>query len=130
MSRAGLSKRRYWMLSAHAHEDDLPRTVRTVSEFLEDIIRRQIVADVPLCSLLSGGLDSSSVTAMAHRAIAAQDGGRLRSFSVDFANHGAAFVPASSTSRPIPRSYGISWRMSAAITPKWCSTAASWPMMI
>ena len=30
---------------------------------------------------------------MAHRAIAAQDGGRLRSFSVDFANHGAAFVP-------------------------------------
>jgi asparagine synthase (glutamine-hydrolysing) len=33
---------------------------------LEDVIRRQIVADVPLCSLLSGGLDSSSVTAMAH----------------------------------------------------------------
>jgi asparagine synthase (glutamine-hydrolysing) len=48
---------------------------------------------VPLCSLLSGGLDSSSVTAMAHRAIAGRDGGRLRSFSVDFANHGAAFVP-------------------------------------
>jgi asparagine synthase (glutamine-hydrolysing) len=93
VSRAGLTKRRYWMLTAHAHEDDLPRTVRTVSELLEDIIRRQIVADVPLCSLLSGGLDSSSVTAMAHRAIAAQDGGRLRSFSVDFANHGAAFVP-------------------------------------
>ena len=60
MSRAGLTKRRYWMLTAHAHEDDLPRTVRTVSELLEDIIRRQIVADVPLCSLLSGGLDSSS----------------------------------------------------------------------
>jgi asparagine synthase (glutamine-hydrolysing) len=92
VSRAGLTKRRYWMLTAHAHEDDLPRTVRTVSELLEDIIRRQIVADVPLCSLLSGGLDSSSVTAMAHRAIAAQNGGRLRSFSVDFANHGAAFV--------------------------------------
>ena len=30
---------------------------------------------------------------MAHWAIAAQDGGRLRSFSVDFAHHGAAFVP-------------------------------------
>jgi asparagine synthase (glutamine-hydrolysing) len=59
---------------------------------LEDIIRRQIVADVPLCSLLSGGLDSSAVTAMAHREIAAQQGERIRSFSVDFANHGAAFV--------------------------------------
>jgi hypothetical protein len=38
------------------------------------------------------GLDSSAVTAMAYRAIAVQQGGRIRSFSVDFANHGAAFV--------------------------------------
>src|SRR5258707_7942459 len=50
------------------------------------------VADVPLCSLLSGGLDSSAVTAMAHRAIAVQQRGRIRSFSVDFASHGTAFV--------------------------------------
>jgi asparagine synthetase B (glutamine-hydrolysing) len=70
------------------HEDDfgdLQRTIGTVAELLEDIIQRQIVTDVPLCSLLSGGLDSSAVTAMAHRAIAAQQGGRIRSFSVDFA---------------------------------------------
>jgi asparagine synthase (glutamine-hydrolysing) len=80
------------MLTAHEHEDDLPRTIRTVTELLEDIIRRQVVADVPLCSLLSGGLDSSAVTAMAHRVIAAEQGERIRSFSVDFANHGAAFV--------------------------------------
>ena len=51
-------------------EDDLPRTIRTVLELLEDIVQRQIVADVPLCSLLSGGLNTSaSVTALAHRAI-------------------------------------------------------------
>jgi asparagine synthase (glutamine-hydrolysing) len=92
VNRNGLTKRRYWMLTAHEHEDDLPRTIRTVTELLEDIIRRQIVADVPLCSLLSGGLDSSAVTAMAHRAIAAQQGKQIRSFSVDFANHGAAFA--------------------------------------
>ena len=92
VNRNGLTKRRYWMLTAHEHEDDLPRTIRTVAELLEDIVQRQIVSDVPLCSLLSGGLDSSAVTAMAHRAIAAQQGGRIRSFSVDFANHGAAFV--------------------------------------
>jgi asparagine synthase (glutamine-hydrolysing) len=36
VSRAGLTKRRYWMLTAHAHEDDLPRTVRTVSELVGD----------------------------------------------------------------------------------------------
>src|SRR5258708_18185851 len=92
VNRNGITKRRYWMLTAREHEDDLPRTIRTVTELLEDVIRRQIVADVPLCSLLSGGLDSSSVTAMAHRAMAVQHGGRIRSFSVDFADHGAAFV--------------------------------------
>ena len=92
VNRNGLTKRGYWTLTAHEHEDDLQRTIGTVAELLEDIIQRQIVTDVPLCSLLSGGLDSSAVTAMAHRAIAAQQGGRIRSFSVDFGSHGAAFV--------------------------------------
>src|SRR5260370_5110735 len=80
------------MLTAHEHNDDLPRTIRTVAELLEDIVQRQIVADVPLCSLLSGGLDSSAVTALAHRALALQQRGRIRSFCVDFASHGTAFV--------------------------------------
>jgi asparagine synthase (glutamine-hydrolysing) len=92
VNRNGITKRRYWMLTARTHEDDLLRTIGTVTELLEDIIQRQIVSDVPLCSLLSGGLDSSAVTAMAHRAIGVQQDERIRSFSVDFADHGAAFV--------------------------------------
>ena len=92
VGRDGLSKRRYWVLTAREHEDDQPRTVATVAELLDDIMQRQIVSDVPLCSLLSGGLDSSAVTALAHRAVSAQPGKRLRSFSVDFADHGASFV--------------------------------------
>ena len=92
VNRNGLMKRRYWMLTAHEHEDDLLRTIRTVAELLEDIVQRQVIADVPLCSLLSGGLDSSTITAMAHRKIAAKQGESLRSFSVDFADHGSAFI--------------------------------------
>src|ERR1700736_6335144 len=92
VNRNGITKRRYWKLTARDHEEDLPHTIRTVTGLLEDIVERQIVADVPLCSLLSGGLDSSSVTALAHRAIFNRQGGRIRSFSVDFADHGAAFV--------------------------------------
>jgi asparagine synthase (glutamine-hydrolysing) len=93
VSRDGLIKRSYWKLEAHEHQDDLPRTIRTVAELLEDTVRRQLVSDVPLCCLLSGGLDSSVVTAMAHRVIAAEPGKGVRSFSVGFAGHGAEFAP-------------------------------------
>jgi asparagine synthase (glutamine-hydrolysing) len=31
MNRNGIAKRRYWMLTAGEHEDDLPHTIRTVT---------------------------------------------------------------------------------------------------
>lgn len=92
LDRNGLRHRTYWSLHAYAHEDDLPTTIENTRDMLEDIMQRQIIADVPLCSLLSGGLDSSIITAMASDALAQQGAGKVRSFSVDFADHGAAFV--------------------------------------
>jgi asparagine synthase (glutamine-hydrolysing) len=93
VSRSGLVKTRYWQLTAHEHEHDLLRTIKTVRELLEDIVRRQVVADVPLCSLLSGGLDSSTVTVLADRAIRKEHHSHIRSFSVDFVNQDQYFVP-------------------------------------
>ncbi|MFI7039352.1 asparagine synthase (glutamine-hydrolyzing) [Microbispora rosea] len=87
--REGLSKRRYWRLEAREHTDDLQTTIRTVRELLDDIVERQLISDVPLCTLLSGGLDSSAVTALAARALASQGG--VRSFSVDFAGYSENF---------------------------------------
>jgi asparagine synthase (glutamine-hydrolysing) len=89
--RAGMRSRMFWSLSAHAHEDDRDRSIARVAELLEDSVSGQIVSDVPLCSLLSGGLDSSAITAIAHR-ITMRDGTPTRSFSVDFANHGETFA--------------------------------------
>ncbi|MBP2707119.1 asparagine synthase (glutamine-hydrolyzing) [Microbispora sp. RL4-1S] len=89
--REGVSKRRYWGLEAREHTDDLPTTIRTVRELLDDIVTRQLISDVPLCTLLSGGLDSSSVTALAAKALRGQ--GRVRSFSVDFAGYEENFQP-------------------------------------
>lgn len=93
VSRSGLSKRRYWQLEAIPHTDDLPTTVATVRELLLDIVNRQLISDVPRCTLLSGGLDSSTVTAMAADALRRQGLGAVRSFAVDFAGYTENFTP-------------------------------------
>ncbi|MDG9704520.1 asparagine synthase (glutamine-hydrolyzing) [Streptomyces sp. DH37] len=98
--RQGLSKHRYWALEAAEHTDSLDRTVRTVRELLEDIVSRQLISDVPLCSLLSGGLDSSAVTALAAKALKDQGAGPVRSFSVDFVGAAESFVPDPLRSTP------------------------------
>ena len=85
--REGLSIRRYWQLEALEHTDDQDTTVAHVRELLDDIVGRQLISDVPLCSLLSGGLDSSAITALAAQQLKAQDAGPVRSFSVDFVGY-------------------------------------------
>lgn len=92
VSRGGLSKHRYWRLEAREHTDDLETTVDTVRELLKDIVERQLVADVPVGTLLSGGLDSSAVTALAANVLRAQ--GVLEpfpAFSIDFVGHEQRF---------------------------------------
>lgn len=90
--RTGLRLHRYWALEAREHTDDLATTVRTVRELLEDVVERQLIADVPLCTLLSGGMDSSVVTAMAARSLARRGAGPVRTFSVDFAGNERDFT--------------------------------------
>ncbi|MBC7323736.1 MAG: asparagine synthetase B, partial [Moorella sp. (in: Bacteria)] len=70
--RGGTRQGRYWTLTSHPHTDDLKVTVGRVRELLQDAVQRQLVSDVPICTLLSGGLDSSAVTAFAAAAYRAQ----------------------------------------------------------
>jgi asparagine synthase (glutamine-hydrolysing) len=83
----------YWRLEARDHADDLASTAGTVRELLADIVHRQTVADVPLCSLLSGGLDSSVVSALAADSLRRRDRAKLATFSVDFTGSADAFTP-------------------------------------
>jgi asparagine synthase (glutamine-hydrolysing) len=92
VTRAGVRESVYWQLESREHTDDLATTTRTVRQLLEQIVDEQLVADVPLCSLLSGGLDSSAISALAARKLAEQDGEKLTTFSVDFAGSKDHFV--------------------------------------
>ncbi|MEU6814166.1 asparagine synthase (glutamine-hydrolyzing) [Streptomyces sp. NPDC046860] len=91
VDRSGPRTRTYWRLETRPHTDDRETTIATVRSLLDDIVRRQLVADVPRCTLLSGGLDSSAMTALAARQLA-ERGEKVRSFAVDFAGQADNFV--------------------------------------
>jgi asparagine synthase (glutamine-hydrolysing) len=99
VDRGGLRATRYWQLQTREHTDDQETTVRHVRELLDDIVRRQLIADVPRCMLLSGGLDSSAMTAIAAKQLGEQ-GERVRSFAVDFVGHTENFTPTEMRTTP------------------------------
>lgn len=82
VGRGGSTLHRYWQLEVREHTDDLPATVQRVRGLLEDVVTAQLRADVPLCTLLSGGLDSSTLTAFAAASAAAGGADPVRSFAV------------------------------------------------
>lgn len=84
---------RYWALHGEEHTDDLDKTVSTVRELLERIVAEQLVSDVPLGTLLSGGLDSSVVAALAAETLRENGSGPLSTYSVDFAGAESDFRP-------------------------------------
>ncbi len=92
VDRAGVRSRRYWSLVSAPHADDRATTEATVREILADTVRRQLVSDVPLCALVSGGVDSSAVAAFAAAALREHGAGELATFAVDFAGSAEAFV--------------------------------------
>jgi asparagine synthase (glutamine-hydrolysing) len=76
----------YWQLpdiddSTHAVDEN--SLLDELEELLEDAVGRQLVSDVPVGILLSGGVDSSLVTAMAVRR-----SNHVRTFSIGFPGHG------------------------------------------
>jgi len=90
-TRSGLQDIKYWDLESHPHTDSYPQTVEKVGFLVRDAIRRQMVSDVPVCSFLSGGIDSSIVTAAASD-ICAGNGARLNTFSFDFRDNNLYFT--------------------------------------
>nr|AIA11354.1 asparagine synthase (glutamine-hydrolyzing) [uncultured bacterium] len=83
-SRNGLKIRQYWKLDSFRHEDDFDTTVANVRELLQDAVERQLVSDVPICTFLSGGLDSSMISAFAAKKFERENLGKLHTFSIDY----------------------------------------------
>lgn len=81
-----LSLYRYWRLLDRVHTDTFEDTAAYVRFLVQDAIRRQMVSDVPVGTFLSGGLDSSLITAVCAREMDSR-GEILHTFSVDYENN-------------------------------------------
>lgn len=93
-NNAGLSINKYWSLESKPHEDNLETTTYKVRELILDSIKRQLVSDVPICTFLSGGIDSSTITAVAANHFKEKNLGQLATFSIDYVNNNLYFKPS------------------------------------
>ena len=92
LNKNGMYKKEYWHLETKPHEDDFETTCERIRFLIKDSVERQLVSDVPLCTLLSGGLDSSIITAIAANYYKNEFGEKLNTFSVDYVDQEKNFV--------------------------------------
>ncbi|CAM3317556.1 asparagine synthase (glutamine-hydrolyzing) [Paenibacillus lupini] len=92
VNRSGIRKTKYWSLETIPHEEDVDTTAEHVRELLKDTTERQLVSDVPVGTLLSGGLDSSALTTLAVRYYEQTGQGNVHTYSVDYADNDKHFT--------------------------------------
>ncbi|MDR0984335.1 MAG: asparagine synthase (glutamine-hydrolyzing) [Ruminococcus sp.] len=78
----------YWNVADKIHSDNLETTIEKVRFLVTDSIKRQTVSDVPLCCFLSGGLDSSIISAVAAREVTSP----LHTYSIDYKDNDKYFT--------------------------------------
>lgn len=81
---------RYWKLKDREHRESFDETVECVRYLVTDAIRRQMISDVPLGTFLSGGLDSSLISAVCNRELT---GKKIDTFSLDYVDNERYFQP-------------------------------------
>ena len=85
-------KKEYWKLETKPHTDNLEETCEKIRFLLRDSVEKQLVSDVPIGTLLSGGLDSSIISKFASDYYKRKYGKKLDTFSVDYVDQEKNFV--------------------------------------
>ncbi|MBU3189339.1 asparagine synthase (glutamine-hydrolyzing) [Clostridium bowmanii] len=92
-SKNGLQTKEYWKLTAKTHDENLSTTSQHLRSLLVDSIERQLVADVPVCTFLSGGLDSSIISAVASSYFKRNNLSTLNTYFIDYIDNKKFFKP-------------------------------------
>lgn len=85
-NKYGLQETQYFRLESRPHTDSYKKTLEKTGYLVEHAIKSQLVSDVPICTFLSGGIDSSLVSSVAAKELA-KNGKQLSTYSFDFKNN-------------------------------------------
>ncbi len=91
-NKSGLHIEQYWKLKSKRHLEDFEETSAHLEKLLKDSISRQLVSDMPICTFLSGGLDSSIITKFTSDYLQKEDMAPLDTYSVDYVDNDKNFV--------------------------------------
>ena len=83
--------KKYWKLTSKIHTDDFETTCEKTKTLLKNAIERQLMSDVPLCTFLSGGLDSSIISMYAQKYYKEKGIKPLETYSVDYKDNDKNF---------------------------------------
>ena len=82
-NKNGLFLRKYWELKVKPFKETAEEAAQHVKYLMTDAVNRQLISDVPLCTFLSGGLDSSVITSIAAQTYK-KEGKTLSTYSFEY----------------------------------------------
>ena len=91
-NKQGLFIDKYWQLKSKKNTDSFDTIYNNVKFLVKDSIERQLVSDVPLGTMLSGGLDSSIISHYASKHLKNNNLGKLHTFSITYKDNDKNFV--------------------------------------
>lgn len=90
VSSDGIKEQTYWKLKSAPHEEDFEETIEKTAFLIKDAVKKQMLSDVPVCTFLSGGVDSSLVTSICARELK-EKGIPPSTYSFDFKDNSIHF---------------------------------------
>ena len=92
LNKSGFHIERYWKLESKPHTDNFEETCSHLKYLLKDSIDRQLFSDVPICTFLSGGLDSSILTKIIGEYRKENGMSPIPTYSVDYVDNDKNFI--------------------------------------